>query len=286
MISKVTGLLHTTYKQCFTDTGRLSSGDSKTGKVNIQQVPKLKKLRKCFKYLAGYKILTIDLAQAELVFLSSKAQDKKLMELNKGDIHSYLATKAWRKILGDETYIVSQTENTDKRTEFKNVVYGAVYGAGVQKIAETMNISLAQAELVMQSLREELPDTFKYMDNASKFAVDNGYIEFSKRTHSRRWFPDRSRKFIGKVKRAAINAPLQGECADAIKEAMVEVSKHIKRNSIDAKLLLQAHDELVYAFKDDDFPEVVKYIMTSTVNEYLEGVEMNATYHVEETWIK
>lgn len=288
MISTKTGRLHTIYKQCFTETGRLSCGDTAgAGKPNLQQIPKLKKLRQCFGYLPGYKILTIDLTGAELVILGSKAQDFKLIELNEGDMHSYLATKAWQKILNDETYVISQEQNKDKRTEFKNVNYGILYGAGVRKIAETLNISLEQAEKVDAVLRSEIPRTFDYMDTVSKQAVEDGFIVFNKRTNSRRWFVDRSRKNLGRIKRAAINSPIQGSQADMIKEAMVELHKQLPELlTDDAQFLMQVHDELVFAFKDDAFPEKVKSVLLDTSNKYLEGVKMKAGYIVENTWDK
>lgn len=211
MINSGTGRLHTVYKQCFTETGRLSSGDTKRAKKpNFQQIPKLKKLRQCFGYLPGYRILTIDLSSAELVILGSKAQDFNLLRLNEGDMHSYLATKSWRKILKNENYTVSQEENKDKRTEFKNVNYGILYGATARKIAETLNVDIESAQMVVEVLRAEIPATFDYMDAISTQAVSDGYVIFNKRTNSRRWFTDRSRKAIGKVKRAAINSPIQG----------------------------------------------------------------------------
>lgn len=288
MISPVTGRLHTVYKQCFTETGRLSCGDTQgASKPNLQQIPKLKELRECFGYLEGYKILTIDLTGAELVILGSKAQDFKLIELNNSDMHSYLAQASWRKILKDDTYIVSQTVNKDKRTEFKNVNYGILYGAGVRKIAETLNVSLDNAQLVVDTLKEEIPNTFIYMDNVSAFAVREGYVLFNERTNSRRWFVDRSRSQIGQVKRAAINAPIQGTQADMIKESMVLIYRHIKANNIDALLLMQVHDELVFAFRNnDDFPEQVESIMLDTANKYLNGVKMRASYIVKDTWTK
>lgn len=287
MISPITGRLHTMYKQCFTDTGRLSSGDTQRAKKpNFQQIPKLKKLRQCFSYLPGYKILTIDLSSAELVILGSKAQDFNLIKLNEGDMHSYLATKSWRKILKDDTYTVSQEQNKDKRTEFKNVNYGILYGATARKIAETLNVSIEQADLVVEVLRNEIPSTFGYMEKVSEQAVREGFIVFNNRTYSRRWFTDRSRKAIGKIKRAAINSPIQGTQADMIKESMVKVQQMIVNDNHDSHLLMQVHDELVYAFKEDEFPEKVHKIMVDTANLYLDNVEMKASYIIRDTWDK
>jgi DNA polymerase-1 len=267
MISPITGRLHTVYRQCMTETGRLSCGDSSgAGKPNLQQIPKMKELRRCFGYLPGYKILIIDLSSAELVILGSKAQDFNLIKLNEGDMHSYLATKSWRKILQNETYTVSKTENEEKRTEFKNVNYGILYGATARKIAETLNVSIDAAQLVMETLGEEIPNTFAYMERVSKEAVSKGYVVFNSRTNSRRWFVDRSQRSIGKIKRAAINSPIQGTQADMIKESMVEVNKMIIENNYDSQLLMQVHDELVFAFKDDEFPEKVKEVMVTTCN--------------------
>lgn len=285
MISPITGRLHTVYKQCFTETGRLSCGDTRNaGKPNLQQIPKFKELRKCFGYLEGYRILTIDLTGAELVILGSKAQDFKLIELNEGDMHSYLAQASWRKILKDDTYVISNQINKDKRTEFKNVNYGILYGATSRKIAEVLNVDTDAAQLVVDTLNEEIPNTFRYMDNASRSAIQNGFIEFNERTHSRRWFVNRSN--VGAIKRAAINSPIQGTQADMIKESMVEIHKVIKQNNFDSLLLMQVHDELVYAFKDDNFPKIVHKIMVDTANKYLDGVEMRASYVTEDTWTK
>lgn len=281
MINPVTKKLHTTYRQAETDTARLSSGDTKNNKPNFQQIPKLTELRHCFSY-KGYKILTIDLSSAELVILGSKAQDFKLIELNEGDMHSYLAQASWRKILNDDTYIVSKEINSDKRTTFKNVNYGILYGAGVPKIAETLNVSISDANIVFDVLKSEIPNTFNYMSSVSDFALRNGYIIFNERTNSRRWFPDR--KQVGKIKRAAINSPIQGSQADMFKEATVEAAKQFKDR--DVKFLMFTHDEWVIAFKDDDIPDKMLDIVTTTANKYLNGVKMKASYVVKDTWTK
>lgn len=292
MISPVTNRIHTVYRQASTETGRLSSGDTKRNKPNFQQIPKLKKLRHCFKRL-GYKILTIDLSSAEMVLLGSFAQDFKLIELNEGDIHSYLATKAWRRILNDPEYVVSKEINEEKRTEFKNVVYGTTYGAGARKIAETMNISIDQAETVLQVLREELPLTFEYLDRVAAFGTKNGYIIFNNRTNSRRWFPEvKSGKRLttsekSKIERACKNSPIQGTQSDMVKEATVQIMKYIETTQRDALFLMNTHDEWVFAFKgSDDFATDVQMIINTTCNLYLEGVEMKSSYHIEDTWTK
>ena len=98
MISPKTGKIHTIYRQCSTVTGRFQSGNSKAGFFNSQQIPKDNKYRTCF-YSEGYNILTIDLASAELVILAALSEDKKLVELQKEDIHSYLATVAYNKLI-------------------------------------------------------------------------------------------------------------------------------------------------------------------------------------------
>lgn len=283
MISSVTKRLHTVYRQCDTDTGRLSSGDTKNKKPNLQQIPKLPQLRECFGYLPGYRILTIDLSSAELVILGSKAQDFKLIELNENDMHTYLATAAWREILKDPEYKITSAQ----RTEFKNVNYGTLYGAGIPKIAETLNVSIENAGIVYGVLNKELPKTFEYMKNVSENGLRNGYVVFNDRTNSRRWFPDKSKK--GKIKRASINSPIQGTQSDMFKEATVKVAEYFTANNIDAKFLMFTHDEWVIAFKDIEdeiFSKAVYDIIVNTCNLYLNNVKMKASYVIKDTWTK
>lgn len=370
-----TGKIHTIYKAESTKNGRLTSGDTKLGFYNSQQVNKQQRYRHCFtlsqkEIEEGYFISTIDLSGAELIILAALSGDIKLAELQASDIHSYLATAAFNKIIRyilthitgkrqqDELYDLLKVNKiyksksycnkelknkkgeiigtlthslcgqplTDKdchrltiariksvlkngkiainkrtwkdiRDPFKNVVYGSSYGAQAAKVASTLNIAKDFAELVIQSMTDSLPIAFGYLDVQSNFGVKNGYIIFNKRTNSRFWFSSvlDSRKYgrelnfkdKGRVERQCKNLPISGTQADMIKEAMVFIKKFISIYKIDAKILLQVHDELVIKHKRKELGKIFAKIMTNVANKYLSnGITMKADADTLYTWTK
>lgn len=385
--------VHTIYKQEFTRNGRLSSGGTDIGFYNSQQMIKENKYRHCFtltpeEIAEGWWISTYDLSGAELVILGSHSQDKALIENYDKDLHSYLATPAYTKIVryilnnappnrvhqelydllklnkiyksyqiptgekdanGDDIkrdptneeikeitnkrvedaiknkgIIINKKDFPDIRDPFKNVVYGVNYGAKAPKIAETLNIAVYYAELVLTSMRESLPQAFAYLDRVSNFGVTHGYVIYNDRTNSRTWFPEVlnawkmnrpiSNKDKSSVERFCKNGPISGTQADMIKEAMVEVEKEvqyikslqslnqslladqireglpqaIKENlkDFDFKWKLQVHDELVVMHKIKEFGDYMGKIMSDTCNLYLKGITMKVSGVTTHYWHK
>jgi DNA polymerase-1 len=302
MISPITGAVHTIYKQCSTATGRFASGDTKNGHPNMAQIPKDNQYRIPFKARVGYKLMTIDFSACELTILASMSKDKTLIRLlmdDTADLHSYLANAAWRKVKKDPTYVVTDKE----RTIFKGVNFGLVYGATAIRIAALLNISLNDAKIVVQSLSEQIPMVFRYLNKIANQALKDGYIIFNQRTNSRRVFKEVLSaknggypvpfKMHGIIGRAAKNAPIQGTNADLMKESMVEVDKYIKATNIDAHILLQVYDELVIEIPDDGHifkrAEDIQKIMETTADKYLDttlGIHMKSDYKIANTWQK
>jgi DNA polymerase I-like protein with 3'-5' exonuclease and polymerase domains len=312
-INTITGKVHTYFKQCNTGTGRLASGDAKNGWFNGQQIPTIEDLRSCFVVDDdSYELLTLDLSSAELVCMSSLANDTHLYELfvKYDDIHSSILTKAWRKIhkyRGNldicDSFIVSKTVNADLRKKGKNGTFAVVYGAYPAKLATTLDISVPEANLYIEAVKEEIQPTIKYVESKTKQALSEGYVIHNKRTNSRRWFTsviesnkygnDLSFKDESEVVSAARNTSIQGTQADMVKEAMVVINNWIIKNNLDVKLKLQVHDELVYQFPKGleidgkSFAEHIKYLLTSTADLYLnEGFNMGADYHIAKYWLK
>lgn len=226
----VTGRVHTAYRQCDTATSRLSSGDEENGYYNSQQLPKQNRYRNCFtlspqEVAEGYKICTLDLSGAEVMILASLSGELKIVQMK--DIHSELATPAYRKVLEHikSTYnesewlkntksLLSNTKfdcsteeaeyaikhsteySIDKvdpfrseiRDDFKRVVYGLFYGGTADRISEVLAIPKEWGKIVEASLREQLPKLFKYLDDNAKVAVETGIIKFNNRTNSRHIF--------------------------------------------------------------------------------------------------
>lgn len=158
-----------------------------------------------------------------------------------------------------ETFIVSKTENKNIRTNFKGQLFGTIYGMYANKAAETLNITKEEGQIVINIIKKEFPDVFKMVEAASKFASNNGYVIFNRRTNSRAWFPtiikaikgqiDIKENFIYLSKEAneARNIRIQGSQADFMKEATVRLQRWIDKNGYSnlITILSWVHDEIV-----------------------------------------
>jgi DNA polymerase I-like protein with 3'-5' exonuclease and polymerase domains len=362
----ITNKVHTIYKQEFTKNGRLSSGDVEHGFYNSQQMIKEAKYRNCFTLTQeeidnDWWISTYDLAAAELVILASNSGDKKLIEIitKDEDLHSYLATSSYTKIIRyiinnmpenrayDELYqllkanklnndlqkVIGKTENGDEiyadytdeevdeitkqrvesaikekgitihkkkhvdiRNPYKNVVYGVNYGAAKDKIAETLNVPVYYGELILDGMRNAIPQAFAYLDRIAREGVKNGYIIFNKRTNSRHWFKawldsaEQGRelygKEIGQIQRAAKNYGISGTQADMLKEAMVELHKVLTAGGVEFKFLLSVHDELVIKHKGYEHGKLIGKTMTEVCNYYLNNISMKVSGETKHYWHK
>lgn len=304
--SAITGKFHTSYKQARVSTGRLASGDANAGRFNSQQIPRSNDLRNCF--LADsedYLIATCDLSGAELVTMAALAKDQHLLSLSQGDMHSYFANLGWKAIYesrGDfwnEEDVISKTQNASKRTDYKPMTFGTIYGLRDKKAASTLNVSVREGQIAINTITKEIPATINMVVEASKFASSNGYVIHNTRTNSRRWFPESLRKAQGKPyndftilteESAARNSRIQGTQADMLAEAMVLLDRFINFYKLDIQIKKQVHDEIVVQFHKrykDWFPKRLIDIMTRAANKYLNGITtMNADCEVEPYWTK
>lgn len=305
----VTGKYHTSYKQGTVATGRLASGASKDTppKFNSQQIMRLKALRECFGTDPGYSIVTCDLRGAELITMCSLANDMNLLQLHaQGDLHSYFANKGWEAIYKyrglpwQPADVISQTQNKDKRTAYKPMLFGTVYGLMPPKAAETLNISEYEGRIAINTIIKEIPDTIEMVKEATRLATINGYVIHNTRTNSRRWFypvftarkENRVLSFVEsrEVEGGARNTRIQGTQADMLLESMVLLQRFIDIYKLDAVILMQVHDEMVVKFNDrylNWFPQRVSDVMTRTANKYLQpGIYMEAEVSVGKSWTK
>lgn len=289
MINPITGKIHTTFRTCATDTGRFSSGNVKAGFPNMQNIPADVKFRHCFGTDEGYEITTCDLSGAELIVMVALSGDTRLLELANGDMHSHMANVCWQNIYDDrgmeytDDLVVSKKQNKDKRTDFKPMTFGSIYGMHDKKAAEQLNVENHEGAIVIATIKAEIPDVFKMVEANSNFAMANGYIIHNKRTNSRRWFQPAidAKKELRQMQRdypldpvpglpfyleyknanashlmlwkdatscasAARNTTIQGTQADMVKEAIVEIARDVRKRDLDIKLLLTVHDEMGY----------------------------------------
>ena len=279
LIEKKTGLLHTTFNQALTATGRLSSKEP-----NLQNIPvrddEGREIRKFFVPKSEDRILMgADYSQIELRLLASFSGCKALIDaFNSGkDVHADTASKVFNVPIDEVTPLM--------RSNAKAVNFGIIYGMSEYGLAKNINVSNNEAREYIRAYFEEFPEVKAYMDANVAFAKENGYAKTL--LGRRRYIKEiNSSNFNLRMfgERVAMNMPLQGSSADIIKVAMIKVAERLKKENLKSELILQVHDELIIdAFIDEQ--EQVKNILV----EEMEGaVNLNVKLTVScgsgKTW--
>lgn len=257
-INKNTNRIHSYFHQTVTATGRISSTEP-----NLQNIPTRielgKRLRKVFKPKEGYIFIDADYSQIELRILAHISQDTHMLEAfqNNEDIHKQAASK----VLG----IPIEEVTKEQRSNAKAVNFGIVYGISDFGLAEQLGIPRKQAKQYIEQYLEKYNGIDKFMKDIVEDAKEKGYVETL--FHRKRYLPELKssnymvRQFGG---RAAMNTPIQGTAADIMKIAMVNLNKELKDSGIDAKIILQVHDELILEAKIED-KEKAKQILKQTM---------------------
>lgn len=282
--------VHASFGVNRTATGRFSCSSP-----NIQQLPSDKRFRECFVGENNNLIFTCDYSSAELRILASLSGDKIMLDLlsKNADLHGYAATRVLRYLTGDETVIVDKKNNTEFRTSMKNVIFGLLYGAGVQKIAELLDISSTKAQQVYSILEVTFPQAFDYLDKVSSFGTSNGYIIFDDVYNQRRWFEDYftgglDKRTRGIIERACKNSPIQGQNGQMMKLAMVNVASYTLENRLRSKIISTVHDELVIELYEgeESHSEMFALLMKQAGDYFLRGIEMEAEPTIKKCWSK
>lgn len=234
--------IHTIYLQTLTQTGRLSSIEP-----NLQNIPiridEGKQIRKAFvPQHKDWEIFSADYSQVELRVLAHISGDEHMQEaFNEDyDIHAHTAMRIFGLNSTDEV-----TPNMRRQAKATN--FGIVYGISDYGLSQNIGISRKQAAAFIESYFEQYPGVKKYMDDIVKYARENGYVETI--MHRRRYLPDiHSKNFNVRnfAQRTAMNTPIQGSAADIIKVAMINMQKMLVKESLQANLLLQVHDEMIF----------------------------------------
>ncbi len=254
------GRIHTDFKQALTATGRLSSADP-----NLQNIPIKTKMgremRRCFVSKPGYSLVDADYSQIELRLLAHISDDYTMKEaFREGeDIH--------RKTAAAVFGIPEESVNDEMRKRAKAVNFGIVYGISGFSLSKDLGISVDEASRYIKKYLMNYPFIDSYLENVVAKAKEDGFTTtvFGRR----RYIPELNAQ-NGNVrafgKRVAMNAPIQGTAADIMKLAMIKVYNKLKAESLDAKIVMQVHDELVVEAKDDTVERV-----KSILKEEMEG---------------
>jgi DNA polymerase-1 len=245
MIDPKTGRVHTSYHQAVTATGRLSSSDP-----NLQNIPirteEGRRIRQAFIAAPGCKIVAADYSQIELRIMAHLSQDPGLLAAFAEGLDVHSATAA-------EVFAVDiEQVSVDQRRKAKAINFGLIYGMSAFGLAKQLGIGRQEAQQYIDVYFARYPGVADYMARTRALAHEKGYVETLK--GRRLYLPEinaRNRQRQQAAERTAINAPMQGTAADLIKLAMLAVDAWIHSSGVDARLMMQVHDELVFEVADD-----------------------------------
>ena len=246
MIDPGTGRVHTSYHQAVTATGRLSSSDP-----NLQNIPirtaEGRRIRQAFCAPEGRSIVAADYSQIELRIMAHLSQDKGLLGAFGANLDVHSATAA--EVFG----VPLEDVSSDQRREAKAINFGLIYGMSAFGLAKQLRLGRHEAQAYIDRYFERYPGVADYMTQTRELAHSQGYVEtlFGRRLY----LPEinaRNKQRQMAAERTAINAPMQGTAADIIKLAMIAVDEWLSKTDIDALMIMQVHDELVFEVADTE----------------------------------
>ncbi len=238
-VHESTNRVHTSYEQAVTATGRLSSQNP-----NLQNIPirteNGRRVRKAFIAPEGYKLIAADYSQIELRIMAHLSKDERLLSAFKAGEDIHRATAA--EVFGVD---VSEVRD-DQRRSAKAINFGLIYGMSAFGLAQQLDIGRNDAQEYVDLYFERYPGVKDYMDRTRQLAADQGFVEtlFGRRLY----LPEINASNFQRrqaAERTAINAPMQGTAADIIKRAMIRVDEWLENDQVDARMIMQVHDELV-----------------------------------------
>ena len=253
-INPDSGRVHTSYSMVGASTGRLSSSDP-----NLQNIPirthEGRQIRTAFVARKGYKLISADYSQIELRLVAHVAGEESMIAaFHKGvDIHAQTAAEVFNVPL--------ETMDAETRRRAKAINFGIIYGISGFGLARQLSIPQGEARDYIKAYFERFPGIRAYMDEAKQFAKVNHYVEtlFGRRIHIPQ-IEDKNQAVRAFAERQAINAPIQGSAADIIKRAMIRLPAALHAGNIDADMLLQVHDELIFEVPEDQTDKAVAAI--------------------------
>ncbi len=271
MINPATGRVHTCYQQAVAATGRLSSTDP-----NLQNIPIKteagRRVRQAFVAPKGYKIVAADYSQIELRIMAHLSGDKGLRNAFEKRLDVHNATAA--EVFGVDPDSVTH----EQRRSAKAINFGLIYGMSAFGLARQLHIGRQDAQRYIDTYFERYPDVARYMDDIRKRAAERGYVETL--LGRRLYLPEiNSRNGMRRqaAERTAINAPMQGTAADIIKRAMIDVDTWLREKRINARMIMQVHDELVFEVGEECVEEVTRDLCNLMSN----AVELSVPLIVE-----
>ena len=278
MVNQDTGRVHTSYHQAVTATGRLSSSDP-----NLQNIPirtaEGRRIRQAFIAPKGFQILAADYSQIELRIMAHNSQDPGLLDAFQAGLDIHQATAA-------EIFAVDlQSVSAEQRRSAKAINFGLIYGMSAFGLTRQLGITRGDAQEYIELYFARYPKVKEYMDAIRNQARESGFVEtvFGRRLY----LPDiDSRNYQRRqyAERSAINAPMQGTAADIIKKAMIDLQQRLVAESINAKIIMQVHDELVLEVEDSSVGAVSEFVTEAMGKAADLDVALKVDLGVGENW--
>ena len=250
-IDQSTGRIHTSYHQANAATGRLASSDPNLQNIPIR-TPEGRRVREAFCAPPGRRIMAADYSQIELRIMAHLSGDKGLLAAFAENLDVHQATAA-------EVFGLPLEQVTDEqRRNAKAVNFGLMYGMSAFGLSRQLGNDPKSAQAVIDQYFAKYPRVDQYMQDTRKLAHEQGYVEthFGRRLYLRE-INARQKHRQRAAERTAINAPLQGTAADIIKRAMLSVDAWLATGAVDALMIMQVHDELVFEVAEGAVDELI-----------------------------
>jgi DNA polymerase-1 len=279
LVHPQTHRLHTSFNQTVASTGRLSSSDP-----NLQNIPIRRELgrdiRRGFVPQAGWKLVAADYSQIELRLLAHLSDDPAFVDAFRagGDIHRQTAAI----IFG----VPVDSVTPEMRARAKTINFATIYGQGPHALSRQLRIEFAEARAFIAAYFERFQGIRRYLDSMIAFARENGYVQtiFGRR----RYIPElRDRNFNVRAfgERTAANSPIQGSAADLIKIAMIRIDSALRAESVQTRMLLQVHDELVFESPPDEIESVSDLVRREMEQAAVLSVPLVVDIGVGDNWL-
>lgn len=266
--------IYTSFLQTGTATGRLSSRDPNLQNIPVRSVLG-RSVREAFVAKEGYKLVSIDYSQIELRLLAHFSEDKALMKAFEDGVDIHLATSI--KLFGEE-------EAQEKRSFAKAVNFGILYGMGPKKLSKELDISMTEAKEIIESYFALFPTVRDFLAGIQERVKSDGFVETILKR--RRIFDYENANGMQKsaFMRESVNTVFQGSAADLIKLSMNEIAVKIKEEGLDAFMLLQIHDELIFEIREGKAEEISNAFAALMENILTLKIPLECSVSIGDSW--
>ena len=281
LINPLTGRIHTSFDQTGAETGRISSNNP-----NLQNIPVRselgRKIRQAFVAPPGHFLLAVDYSQVELRILAHISGDEALLaNFAQGlDIHAATASRVYGVSISQVT--------SEQRAVAKMMNFATSYGVSAYGLSSRTSLSMDEARHFMKTYFDSYPGVRRYLDDTIAQARQHGYVETL--LGRRRYFPvlqttaPASQQVRAAAERAAVNHPIQGTAADILKIALIRLNHRLQEQGLQARMILQVHDEIVLQVPESELPVVAPLVVEAMESAYDLKAPLKAEPEVGRDW--